>query len=110
MLGFADGQRRILTQLPWAAKAYFYRTSAGAEIDLVIENPDGSLWAIGIKRGLSAKPERGFYIACEGLDPEKSLVVHSGEDRYPLTEKIEAIGLKELTDMMHAHTIEKNLP
>ena len=95
----------LLTQLPWAAKAYFYRTSAGAEIDLVIENPDGNLWAIEIKRGLSAKPERGFYIACEDLDPEKSFVVHSGEDRYPLTEKIEAIGLKELTDALHARAI-----
>ena len=95
----------LLTQLPWASKAYFYRTSAGAEMDLVIENPDRSLWAIEIKRGLSAKPERGFYTACKDLNPEKSFLVHSGEDRYPLTEQIEAIGLKELTDMLHARTI-----
>ncbi len=95
----------LLTQLPWTTKAYFYRTSTGAEIDLVIENPDGSLWAIEIKRGLSAKPERGFYIACEDLSPKKSFVVHSGEDRYPLAEKIEAIGLKELTDMLSARAI-----
>ena len=90
----------LLAQLPWPATAYFYRTSAGAEIDLVIERPDRSLWAIEIKRGLSAKLERGFFIACEDLNPAKRFVVHSGEDRYPVTKEIEAIGLKELSELL----------
>ena len=90
----------LLAQLSWPTTAHFYRTSAGAEIDLVIENADRTLWAIEIKRGLSAKPERGFYIACEDLKPVKSFVVHSGEDRYPLTKETEAIGLKELTEIL----------
>jgi hypothetical protein len=96
--GFAI--ENLLAQLPWPATAYFYRTSAGAEIDLVIERPDRSLWAIEIKRGLSAKLERGFFIACEDLKPTKRFVVHSGEDRYPVTKEVEAIGLAELAELL----------
>jgi len=89
-------------QVPWPATAYFYRTSAGAEIDLVIERPDRSIWAIEIKRGLSAKLERGFFIACEDLKPVRRFVVHAREDRYPVTKEVEAIGLRELTELLRA--------
>jgi hypothetical protein len=92
----------LLAQLSWPATAHFYRTAVGAEIDLVIERPDRSIWAIEIKRGLSAKLERGFYTACEDLKPAKSFVVHSGEDRYPVTKEIEAIGLRELSELLRA--------
>jgi predicted AAA+ superfamily ATPase len=98
--GFA--METLLAQLPWPATAHFYRTSAGAEIDLVIERPDGSIWAIEIKRGLSAKLERGFYLACEDLKPARSFVVHSGEDRFPVSKNIEALGLKELSQILRA--------
>ena len=90
----------LLSVLPWRSIPFFYRTSAGAEIDLVIEHADGSLWAIEIKRSLSAKVEKGFYIACEDLQPARSFVVHAGEDRYPVTDNIEAISLPELAHLL----------
>lgn len=41
--------------------AGFYRTSAGAEIDLILELPGRQVtWAIEIKRGLSVAPSKGF--------------------------------------------------
>ena len=46
--------------LPEGSRAKFYRSSAGAEIDLVIILPGGPKWAIEIKRSLSPKVERGF--------------------------------------------------
>ena len=92
----------LLAHMPWPASAHFYRTSAGAEIDLVIEHPDRTIWAIEIKRGLGAKLERGFHVASEDLKPARSFVVHSGEDRYPLARQIEAIGLRELAGMLRA--------
>ncbi len=90
----------LLAVLPWRAIPFFYRTAAGAEIDLVIEHADGALWAIEIKRSLSAKVEKGFYIACEDLQPACSFVVHAGEDRYPISENIEAISLYELAHIL----------
>lgn len=86
----------LVSVLPWRSIPFFYRTSAGAEIDLIIEHADQSLWAIEIKRSLSAKVERGFYTACEDLKPERAFVVHAGDDRFPISENIEAINLNAL--------------
>jgi len=84
----------LLNAAPEYTKASFYRTAAGAEMDLVLElGGRHGLWAIEIKRGLTAKPERGFYHAREDLKPAKTFVVYSGEERYPLSGGIEAIGL-----------------
>ncbi|MFY9973396.1 MAG: ATP-binding protein [Chromatiaceae bacterium] len=86
----------LLSVLPWRSVASFYRTSAGAEIDLVLEHGDGTRWAIEIKRGLSAKVERGFHPAYDDIRPTRAYLVHAGEDRYPVSEKLEAIGVREL--------------
>ena len=48
------------------------------ECDLVLEIPGHGLWALDIKRALSAKPERGFHHACEDLKPQYRFLVHSG--------------------------------
>ncbi|MEO5338302.1 MAG: ATP-binding protein [Magnetospirillum sp. WYHS-4] len=87
----------LLAVLPDGAKAGFYRTAAGAEIDLLIDlGGRKGLWAIEIKRGLSPRPERGFHHARQDLKPARAFLAHSGRDRYPLGEGVEAIGLREL--------------
>lgn len=78
------------------AQGYFYRTSGGAEIDLLLSWPDGNLWAIEIKRSLNPKLEKGFHAACVDLAPARKLVVYAGAARYRLAPDIEAISLKEL--------------
>lgn len=89
----------MLAAAPERVQAGFYRTSAGAEIDLVLElGGMHGLWAIEIKRGLTAKPERGFYQALEDLKPSKAFVVYSGGDRYPLGKGIEAISVRALAE------------
>jgi predicted AAA+ superfamily ATPase len=88
----------LLGVLPWRSHVFFYRTAAGAEIDLVIEHGDGTLWAIEIKRGLSAKVERGFHVACTDLQPARAFVVHAGTERYPLSGTLEAISLRGMAE------------
>ena len=78
------------------AQGYFYRTSGGAEIDLLLAWPDGSLWAVEIKRSLSPKLERGFHAACDDLAPARKFVVYPGQERYRIAADIEAIPLAEL--------------
>ncbi len=78
------------------AQGYFYRTSGGAEIDLLLSWPDGSLWAIEIKRSLSPKLERGFHAACTDLAPKRKFVVYPGAERYRLAADIEAISLEDM--------------
>ncbi|HEX6781003.1 MAG TPA: ATP-binding protein [Solirubrobacterales bacterium] len=78
------------------AEARFYRTSGGAEVDLVLSWPDGREWAIEVKRTLAPKLERGLRSALADIEPERSFVVYPGSERYPLGNGIEAIGLAEL--------------
>ena len=78
----------------------FYRTSGGAEIDLVLELPGGERWAIEVKRSRAAKPTRGFYEACADLKPGKRFVVHAGVERFPVSENVEAIGVFALAETL----------
>jgi uncharacterized protein len=80
------------------AEPSFYRTSGGAEIDLVLSWPDGREWAIEVKRTLAPKLERGVRSALEDVEPERTFLVYPGEERYPLGEGVEAIGLPELCE------------
>lgn len=86
----------LLSAMPERTHASFYRTAAGAEMDLVLDLPGGERWAIEIKRGLSPKVEKGTYHAIEDLEPARTFVVYPGEERYPKAEDIEVIGLREL--------------
>jgi uncharacterized protein len=74
----------------------FYRTSNGAEVDLVLSWPDGREWAIEVKRTLAPKLERGTRSALEDIKPERGFVVYPGSERFPLGGDVEAIGLAEL--------------
>lgn len=78
------------------ATCHYYRTSGGAEIDLLLAWPDGALWAIEVKRSLAPKAERGFHAACEDLEPERRFVVYPGVERWPLAGDVEVLGLADL--------------
>ena len=79
----------------------FYRTSGGAEIDLILEFPGLSeKWAFEIKAGSTAKPTRGFYNALTDVEPDKSFVVYADEERFQLSEGVEAIGVLELATLL----------
>jgi hypothetical protein len=40
--------------------------------------------------------ERGFYQACEDLQPERVCVVHAGNGRYPIAAGGEAVNMRKL--------------
>jgi hypothetical protein len=91
----------LLAVAPPRTMPGFYRTAAGAEIDLVLELPGKhGLWAIEIKRGLTATLSKGFHIARDDLAPRRSFIVHSGEDRYPVSGTVEAIGVREMASLL----------
>lgn len=91
----------LLSVAPARTDVSFYRTSAGAEIDLVLELPGKrGLWAIEVKRGLSATPSKGFHNARQDLDPRRSFIVYSGAERYRIAKDVEAIGVREMTALL----------
>jgi predicted AAA+ superfamily ATPase len=82
----------ILSVLPKNADYGFYRTSAGAELDLVIQM-GLQLWAIEIKRTLSPKLSKGFSIAAKDVEATHRFLVYAGKEEFPLSENASAIGL-----------------
>jgi predicted AAA+ superfamily ATPase len=92
----------LITSAPDEVQAYFYRSNGGAEIDLLLYWPDGKLWAIEIKRSLTPKLERGFYAACNDLNPVRKFVVYPGKERYRIAADIEVIPLVELALELHS--------
>lgn len=85
----------ILTVAQSIEAPSFYRTAAGAEIDLLLRH-EGKLWAIEVKRSLSPTVGRGFHQALDDVRPDRAVVVYAGDDRYPLGSSVEAVGLNAL--------------
>ena len=81
----------LLACAPDGVQGHFYRSSSGAEVDLLLAWPNGELWAIEIKRSLAPKLERGFHSACADLKPARKLVIYPGTETYRLAEDIEAM-------------------
>jgi predicted AAA+ superfamily ATPase len=83
----------LLNSAPEGVQGYFYRSSGGAEIDLLLAWPNGDLWAIEIKRSLTPKVERGFHSACADLKPVRKLVIYPGAESYRVAEDIQVMSL-----------------
>jgi len=91
----------LIAVAPERTLASFYRTSAGAEIDLVLEFPGlTEKWAIEIKSGRLARPGKGFYNAVEDIQPDKAFVVYAGNERYPVSEGVEAISVIQMAQTL----------
>ncbi len=93
----------LLTVAPNGTRASFYRTSAGAEIDLILEmGARHGTWAIEIKRTRAPRIEKGFRIALDDIKPSRALIVHGGEDGFPIGSGIEAVSVRGLAATLAA--------
>ena len=90
----------LIRAAPDRARASFYLTATGVEVDLLLELPGDRLWAIEIKRGGAPRVEKGLRVAMDDLRPDRTFLVHSGAERYPKGGGIEAIGLTAMADAL----------
>lgn len=74
----------IHSLLPPLAETCFYRTDAGAEIDLVIRMPNSEVWAVEIKYGTTPKLSRHYSRTCEDVSATRKYIVYGGEDEFSL--------------------------
>lgn len=92
----------IFAILPRLAEPYFYRTAAGAEIDLVIAMPHSEIWAIEIKYGLAPKVGNQYSQACEDVGATHRFVVYGGDDEFPIGNNVRMISLPKLMEKLIA--------
>lgn len=90
--------------LPSRSKTYFYRTVAGAEIDLVITLPNQEIWAVEIKYGRAPKIGKHFSSYCGDVAATKKVVIYGGEDSFPLYQDVECMSLKKFMTMLQNQT------
>ena len=81
---------QVAAVLPADAQLGFYRTSAGAEIDLVIEHRSRKI-GVEIKFSSAPKPAKGFWQALQDLRIEQAYVVAPVPMRYPLAPGVQVI-------------------
>ena len=86
----------LLAAAPPGTSAFFYRTRAGAEVDLVLELPKRQRWAIEIKRSSAPAVSKGLHIAAGDVEATARFVVHSGKDSFPLANGVQATTLLDL--------------
>jgi predicted AAA+ superfamily ATPase len=86
IIGFMENSQQV----------YFYRTNAGAEIDLLLFDRKNRPIAVEIKYSASPKVEKGYWIAYEDLSCKKGFIVYPGNESYPLGKNVFALPLKDL--------------
>ncbi len=94
---------QILALLPPGVSASHYRTHAGAEVDLVLEDPSGQIHAIEIKRTLSPKFSPAFRESMHTLGATRGTFLMPAGTTFPLAEHVTATNLIDfLTELRTA--------
>ena len=88
----------IHSVLPKRTEVYFYRTLAGAEIDLVIKMPSSKIWAVEIKHGTVPKIGKHFIQTCKDVGAIKKFVIYGGKEEFPIGNGVTVISLLKLLD------------
>lgn len=73
------------------ARASFYRTSHGAEVDLVLEFRNGQTWVIEIKRSSAPTVSKGFYLAAADVGAVRKLLVAPVSQPFPMKDGVEVL-------------------
>lgn len=85
------------------ADAYFWRTHTGAELDLFF-TVRGRRYGVEAKLASAPTVSRSMHVALEDLRLEHLFVVHAGRHAFPMTERITAIPIHELGELVRRVT------
>jgi len=90
----------VITQIPrW--KWSFFRTSNGAEMDLVLEKGTKTI-AIEIKSSTSPVLSKGFWTSIETIQPDETFIIAPVDGTYPMADKVTVIPLAAFIERVAA--------
>ena len=81
------------------SRCFFWRTHAGAEIDLLVFSGQRR-FGFEIKRTSAPQVAPSMRVALSDLTLDSLDVVHAGERTFPLTDRIRAVALSDLLDVL----------
>jgi len=82
----------IITEFP-DYSYYFYRTSSGNEVDLVMETPSKKI-VVECKASAAPQLTKGNWNAIDDLQPDKSFVIAPVSSTYPIKENVVVTNLQ----------------
>ncbi|MEO5905853.1 MAG: DUF4143 domain-containing protein, partial [Saprospiraceae bacterium] len=86
----------IMSAAPMGINPYFYRSQAGAEIDLILEISPKEKWAIEIKRSSAPVLTKGFHLAAADIGATRKFVVYAGQDGFSIGSGTMAVSLVQM--------------
>lgn len=102
-LGGASWEGFVVEQIsglaPEGSQLSFYRTAAGAELDLVLERGRRKL-GFEIKFSVAPKPAKGFWTALDDLDLEHAYVVAPVRESYPIAGGVDVVPVQMLSQLL----------
>ena len=90
---------QVAAALPADAQLGFYRTAAGTELDIVIEQGTRKV-GVEIKFSSAPKPTKGFWQALQDLQIDRAYVIAPVPRRYPLAERVEVVPIAEVATLL----------
>jgi predicted AAA+ superfamily ATPase len=88
---------QVLAQVPQTWKPSYYRTSAGAEIDLNLERTGNARpIAVEFKYSTAPKVTQGFWSGLTDVKASHAFVVAPVKESYPLKENVTVLPVHEL--------------
>ena len=77
----------------------FYRTAAGAELDVVVEMGRRKL-GFEVKFSSAPKVTKGFWQACEDVGLEAAYIVAPVQAGWSVQDKVEVIGVMDIAQRL----------
>ena len=90
----------LIAAAPIGTEHFFYRTAAGAELDLVLRLPGNATWAIEIKRTTTPKVSRGFHLSVDDIKADRKILVYAGEREVPAGDELRAMPLATAVEQL----------
>ena len=90
---------QIAAHLPAGASMSFYRTAAGAEMDVVGELGQRKL-GFEVKFSSAPKVTKGFWQTCEDVDLEAAYIVAPAQTGWDVQDKVEVIGVMDIAQRL----------
>jgi len=92
----------LIAAAPPGTEPFFYRTAAGAELDLVLRLPGNEIWAIEIKRTTAPKVSRGFHLAVDDIRADRKTLIYAGDQNIPAGNALRAMPLATAVAQLRA--------
>ena len=92
----------LIAAAPEGTQAFFYRTAAGAEIDLVLDLPGSRRWAVEVKRSLAPTVSKGLHLGAADVQADEVFVAYPGEGAFPVSAGVTAMPVLELARRLAA--------